>query len=85
MEAVREKMKTLRLSGAILSLESRNRYALDNKCSYLEFLEMLLEDECVRRKNNSFDRKLKASRMDPSKTLDVSINDKSRNLHLAGS
>jgi DNA replication protein DnaC len=71
MEAVREKMKTLRLSGAILSLESRNRYALDNKCSYLEFLEMLLEDECVRRKNNSFDRKLKASRMDPSKTLDV--------------
>jgi len=71
MEAIREKMKILRLSGANASLESRNRYALDNKCSYLEFLEMLLEDECVRRKSNGFERKLKASRLDPSKTLDV--------------
>lgn len=71
MEAIRDKLKVLRLSGATASLESRNRYALDNKCSYLEFLEMLLEDECVRRKGNSFDRKLKASRLNPSKTLDV--------------
>lgn len=71
MEAIREKMKILRLSGANASLESRNRYALDNKCSYLEFLEMLLEDECVRRKSNGFERKLKASQLDPSKTLDV--------------
>jgi DNA replication protein DnaC len=71
MEAVREKMKFLRLSGANASLESRNRYALDNKCSYLEFLEMLLEDECVRRKSNGLERKLKTSRLDPSKTLEA--------------
>lgn len=71
METIIEKMKSLRLSGAVASLESRNRYALDNKCSYLEFLEMLIEDECVRRKNTGFDRKLKTSRLDPCKTLDV--------------
>jgi hypothetical protein len=67
METIIEKMKSLRLNGAVASLESRNRYALDNKCSYLEFLEMLVEDECVRRKNTGFDRKLKTSRLDPAK------------------
>jgi hypothetical protein len=39
------KLKQLRLSGVLATLEARHRQALDGQWSYVEFLERLLEDE----------------------------------------
>jgi hypothetical protein len=38
-------LKHLRLSGLLESLEVRNRQAVEERLSYLEFLERLLQDE----------------------------------------
>ena len=42
------KLKQLRLSGILQTLESRHRQTIDGKWSYVEFLERLLEDEVER-------------------------------------
>ena len=43
------KLKQLRLSGILDTLEVRTRAAVDGQWSYVEFLERLLEDEVERR------------------------------------
>jgi hypothetical protein len=43
------KLKALRLSGILETLEVRNQQAIADKLSYVEFLERLLEDEIERR------------------------------------
>lgn len=43
------KLKALRLSGILETLEVRNQQAIGDKLSYVEFLERLLEDEVERR------------------------------------
>ena len=42
-------LRTLRLSGILETLEVRNREAIEEKCTYVEFLQKLLEDEVERR------------------------------------
>src|SRR5207247_2638970 len=42
-------LKQLRLSGILETLELRNRQAVDEQLSYVEFLQRLLEDEVERR------------------------------------
>ncbi len=61
MEQIKNKLKQLRLSGALTSLESRNQYALEQGLSYLDFLDLVLEDERVVRANNAYKRRLKQS------------------------
>lgn len=70
METVKERMKQLRFSGAITSLESRNDYALKNKLSYLDFLELVLEDEWAVRQSNAHKRRLTQSKLNQQKRLD---------------
>lgn len=43
------KLKALRLSGILETLDVRNRQAIEDKLAYVEFLERLLEDEVERR------------------------------------
>jgi DNA replication protein DnaC len=43
------KLKQLRLSGVLATLEARHRQAIDAQWAYVEFLERLLEDEIERR------------------------------------
>ena len=38
-------LRQLRLSGVMETLEARNRQAIDEKWSFMEFLSRLLEDE----------------------------------------
>ena len=45
MEAIKDRLTTLRLSGMRKTLDERHRHVLDQKITYLEFLELLLEDE----------------------------------------
>ena len=70
METIKEKLKQLRLSGSLTSLESRNQYALQNKISYLEFLELLLEDEWAIRQSNAYRKRLSQSKLSEQKRLD---------------
>ena len=64
------KLKALRLSGILETLEVRNREAIAEKCTYVEFLQKLLEDEVERRGQKQLSLRLRRSNLDPSKTLE---------------
>jgi len=70
MEALEQKLKHLRLSAITRTLEERNKYALEHKISYMEFLELLLEDECARRKDGAYRQRLSKSKLSEQKTID---------------
>src|SRR5665213_3980318 len=63
------KLKSLRLSGILDTLEVRNKQAVSERCSYVEFLEKLLEDEVERRGQKQLALRLRRSRLDMNKTL----------------
>jgi DNA replication protein DnaC len=65
------KLKHLRLSGILETLEVRNQQAIDEKCTYVEFLERLLEDEAERRGQKQLALRLRRSGLDPRKTLEA--------------
>ena len=70
MEEIKQRLRQLKLSGAVKALEGRNEYALKNKVSYLDFLELVLEDEWVTRQNNAYHRRLLQSKLNEQKRLD---------------
>lgn len=71
MEEIKHRLRQLKLSGAVQALEGRNEYALKNKVSYLEFLELVLEDEWVRRQSNAYHRRLIQSKLNEQKRLET--------------
>jgi len=64
-----KKLTSFKLAGMAKCLESRNKYAIDKGLSYIEFLDLLLEDEHINRQNNSFKKRFSKSRLDASKSL----------------
>ncbi len=65
------KLKSLRLSGILDTLEVRNKQAVAEQCSYVDFLQRLLEDEVDRRGQKQLDMRLRRSHLDPNKTLEA--------------
>ena len=65
------KLKSLRLSGILETLEVRNKQAVEEQCSYVEFLQKLLEDEVERRGQKQLIQRLRKSHLDPGKTLET--------------
>lgn len=65
------KLKTLRLSGILETLELRNRQAIEEKCAYLEFLLRLLEDEVERRGQKQLTLRLRRSALLSHQTLET--------------
>lgn len=70
MEALKSKLRGLKLAGAVKTLETRNKYALENNIPYLEFLEMLIEDECANRLANSYQKRFSKSKLNPGKSIE---------------
>ena len=70
MESIKTKLRQLKLAGMVKSIESRNRFAIDNKISYTEFIQLLIEDEYVNRKANSFGKRLNRSKINTQKSID---------------
>lgn len=70
IESLEGKLRYLRMSAIQQSLETRNQYALEHQLSYLEFFELLVEDECARRKSNAYNQRLSKSKLKANKTLD---------------
>jgi len=63
-------LKHLRLSGILDTLEVRHRQAIDEKWSYVEFLERLLQDEVERRGQKQLTLRLRRAAFQPDKTLE---------------
>ena len=71
MEALKTQLRNLKLSSMVNGLEMRNKHALENQINYLEFLELLVEDEFVRRQSNSYQNRLRDSKLHSQKILDA--------------
>jgi len=70
MENLKTQLRTLKLAAICQNLELRNRYALQHKIGYIEFLELLVEDEMANRQTNGYINKLRESKLDTQKILD---------------
>ena len=72
-------LRTLRLSGILETLEVRNRQAVEQQSSFVEFLTTLVHDEVERRAQSKLRSRLRRAAFDPTKTLegfDFSFNPK---------
>jgi len=63
-------LRQLRLSGVLETLEARNRQAIDDKWSFLEFLSRILEDEVERRAQKQLSLRLRRGALNSTKTLE---------------
>ncbi len=64
------RLKTLRLGGMAHSLEYRIKEAGDKDLNYIEFFELLLDDEINRRESKKYERLLKNGCIDAGKRFD---------------
>lgn len=65
------KLKSLRLSGILETLDLRHKQAIEEKCTYVEFVVKLLEDEVERRGQKQLALRLRRSSLDPAKALET--------------
>ena len=64
------KLKQLRLSGVLATLDARHRQAIDGQWAYGEFLERLLEDEIERRAQKQLALRVRRAALNTTKTLE---------------
>lgn len=64
------KLRQLKLSGVVKSLETRNEQAIKEKLSYMEFIELIISDEISNRQSNSKHNKIKKAKFPQLKTLE---------------
>ena len=69
MPELESALKQLRLSGMTETVYQRNKEAIDNKLSYMEFLGLLVQDEILRRENNQFAKRIKYAGFKLEKTI----------------
>jgi DNA replication protein DnaC len=63
-------LKQLRLSGVLDSIESRNRQAIDEKFSYMDFLATIVQDEIARRTQKRLASAIRRANFRNQKTLE---------------
>jgi DNA replication protein DnaC len=63
-------LMSLRMSGMLATLETRNRQALDEKLAPIEFLTLLLQDELARREQLKMQKRLRRAAFHSAKTLE---------------
>ena len=63
-------LKQLRLSGIMDSIESRNRQAIENKMTYMDFLAIIITDEIARRNQKKLASALRRANFRNQKTLE---------------
>ena len=64
------KLRHLRLSGMAQTLPTRNQEAIHHQLAYVDFLELLVEDELARRRDRLFARRPKQAGIPGAKTLE---------------
>ena len=71
MEQLKSKLRKLKLAGMADGIEVHNSFAVEEKTSYIEFLELLVDDEIANRESNSYKKKLSQSKLFTQKTFEV--------------
>jgi DNA replication protein DnaC len=64
------RLRHLRLSGMAQTLPVRNQEAISNNLAYVDFLDLLVEDELNRRRDRLFARRVAQAGLPQLKTLD---------------
>lgn len=64
------RLRDLKLSGIMKTLDIRNEEALKSNLSYMEFFELLINDEVLNRQNNSNIKRTNKARFPQHKTLE---------------
>jgi DNA replication protein DnaC len=64
------RLKDFKLSGIHNSLEDRLSYAREKSISYVEFLELLMEDELNNRSHNSYKKRFAKAKLPAHKTIE---------------
>lgn len=70
MQTLLKTLREFKLAGMASSLEERLVYAMANKLSYQELLELLCEDEKTNRKDNSYQKRKAAAKLPSLKRLE---------------
>jgi DNA replication protein DnaC len=70
MNIIKNKLRDFKLSGISNTLEERLNYAKEKSISYTEFLELLLEDECNNRRDNSYKKRYTKAKLPNHKTIE---------------
>lgn len=70
MNMLKSKLKRFKLSGISNNLEERLSYAQKKSLSYMDFLELLLEDELNNRNINSYKKRYSKAKLPTLKTLE---------------
>ncbi len=68
--ALRESLKTLRLSGMLETLDARLPQAHGGELGHLDFLQVLCQDEITRRETVAFERHLRKAKFEQQVTLE---------------
>lgn len=64
------KLKDLKLSGVIKTIDIRNEEAIKDKLSFMEFIELLINDEVLNRKNNGNTKRISKAKFPQHKSLE---------------
>ncbi|MCP5061951.1 MAG: ATP-binding protein [Ignavibacteriae bacterium] len=70
MNTIKTKLKNFKLAGISSSIEERVDYANANSLSYIQFLEILMEDETNNRQNNSYKKRYLKAKLPNHKTVE---------------
>jgi DNA replication protein DnaC len=70
MHQLTPKLKQLRLSGVLETLDVRHRQAIDGQWTHVEFLARLLEDEVERRAQKQLALRVRRATVNTAKTLE---------------
>ncbi len=70
MNTLRIRIRDFKLSGIYNSLDERLAYAREKSLSYIEFLELLMEDELNNRRNNSYKKRYSKAKLASHKTIE---------------
>jgi len=70
MNMLKSRLRDFKLSGIYNSIDDRLNYAKEKSLSYVEFLELLLEDEANNRRDNSYKKRYFKAKFPYSKTLE---------------
>lgn len=67
---IQQSLKSLRLSGMANTLQVRHQEAKANDLDYIDFLELLIDDEITKRKDNLLNRRMKLAKFPFLRTVD---------------
>jgi len=70
MNTLKTRLRTFKLSGIYNSLEERLSYAQEKSLAYVEFLELLMEDEYNNRRENSYRKRYSKAKLPSHKTVE---------------